>query len=720
MTTNFDMTGIDVIIETATHRCSDRITRLRAVYKDRYAALTAGAPSGLYYDPEERAVFSRSVLRAYRETIGQPVIQRRVRVLECFAENVLIRSNHDDLLSGSQMFCSFGFAPEDHEEIHRLGYARNPGHIIHHYAGLLEAGVEGLLESIRARRQRPTDDREILVLDAFERGLLAFRRYIERQAQSATDLAAGLGDSRATEWAKRATSLRRLAHDRPTSFHEALQLVWFAQIFLHAENPSAAISFGRLDQYLWTFLADDLAQQRIDWPAAANLVAAFFLRCGEGEESQNLVVGGTDTDGHDATNPLSILLLRVMREMRLPQPSLSVRLHPKSPTELLDAACALAASGTGQPAFINDEAAIPGLMELGIPIERARDYGIVGCYEACPQGDCYPNTVGGAEPSLPQALVTYLNTPAAQAAPDFRAFFEGYLAHMAAAYDAVVRGAYQERWNHWRDQAPSPFGSVLMLNCIDRACPLEAGGARFSLYGVNLLGLGTAIDSLHAVEDLVFRRRTLSVAFLAAALAADLPDDTLRHSLLSVPGRYGTDSRETNALAFELSERVARMVLDSRMNQGVRPYPAFFRFTADVFDHPHATPDGRRAAEHLSYGCGPALLSGGSPTAILASAAHVAHRLCACGNPLALSLQAADVQGPEGRARIKALVMGYFATGGFHVHFNLQSADALRKAKADPAGHRDLMIRISGLSAKYVTLQERLQDALIERAEKGI
>ena len=720
MTSDFKLKETSAAIENATQRFSDRIYRLHAVYKDRYALLTAHSGSGLYCDPEERAVFSRSVLRAYRETVDQPVIVRRARMLECFADDALIRFHPDDLLAGSQMFCSFGFDPENHEEIHRLGYAKNPGHIIHHYAGLLEAGVEGLLHSIRARLGGPATEREVLVLRAFERSMLAFRHYIERHAQAATELAASLNGDQADEWTRRADSLRRLASERPASFHEAVQLVWFAQIFLHAENPSSAISFGRLDQYLWPFLADNITRQRIDWPAAANLIAAFFLRCGEGEESQNLVVGGTDGNGRDATNPLSLLLLRVMRKMRLPQPSLSVRVHPHSPPELLDAACDLAASGTGQPAFINDAAAVPGLMELGIPLERARDYGIVGCYEACPQGDCYPNTVGGSEPSLSESLVAFLGTPAAQATSDFRSFFDGYLAHLAAAYRAAVQGPYQDRWNRWRDQAPSPFGSVLMLDCIDRACLLEGGGARFNLYGINLLGLGTVIDSLHAIKELVFHRHEISMAALTGAVAADFPDETVRRSFLSVTGRYGTDSAETNTLAAELSERIARMVIDSRMDHGVRPYPGFFRFTADVFDHPHATPDGRRAAEHLSYGCGPAILCGGSPTAILASASHVAHRLCACGNPLALSLQATDVQGAAGRARLKALVLGYFAGGGFHVHFNLQSAEALRKAKADPASDRDLTIRISGVSAKYVTLQERLQDALIERAEKGM
>ena len=203
-------------------------------------------------------------------------------------------------------------------------------------------------------------------------------------------------------------------------------------------------------------------------------------------------------------------------------------------------------------------------------------------------------------------------------------------------------------------------------------------------------------------------------------MEADFPDEALRRRLLKLPGRYGTDSEETNLLAAQVSERIATMVLESRMDHGVRPYPAFFRFTADVWDHPYATPDGRRIADPLSYGCGPSSTCGGAPTAILASTSAVAHQLSPCGAPLALSLAAHDFTGPEGVTRLGALVRGYFACGGFHIHFNLLSANELRAAQADPATYGELMIRISGLSTRFVTLQEPLQNALIQRAEHGV
>ena len=704
---------------------SPRLGRLLDAWRARQSEAERLHPgSRVLFDDAEAAVFTQARLAAYRETAGQPAILRRVRVLECFAEQAVITVQPDDWILGSQCFCPLGYSSAGARELAEAGYAQNPGHIIHDYAGLLTAGVDGLRGRIADRQRQSLTPEEAMTLAAFVRALAAFSRFIERHADAADALSAGLDDLAAHECHERAAAVRRLAHAPPVTLLDALQLVWFMQVFLHAENPSAAISFGRLDLCLWPFLASDLEHGRTVPRLAAEQVAAFFLRCGEGEESQNLTVGGVGEDGRDATNPLSVLMLCAMAQMRLPQPSLSVRIHPGSPADFIEAACELAAAGTGQPGFINDEAAIPGLQAAGVPIERARDYGIVGCYEAAPQGDSYPNTVGncaaGSVPTLPRMLVDFLGTAAARDSRDFRAFLESWFGFVETAYRAAVAGAFQAAWDHWRDRAPSPFSSAMTRGCIASARTLEAGGATYNLFGVNMLGLGTTVDSLHAVQEQVFDRRALTMADLVAALAADYPDESLRQRLSAVPGRYGTDSPATNALAAEVSERLARMVLDSRMLHGVRPYPAFFRFTADVWDHPYATPDGRRAAANLSYGCGPGSACGAAPTAILASAAHVAHRLCACGTPLALSLPVEDLAGAAGAARLQGLVLGYFAAGGFHVHVNARSADELRAAKADPAHHGDLLIRISGLSARFTALPAQLQDALIERAAKGV
>ena len=698
-------------------RASPRVERLHERFLARYSELSGR--SHRYWEDDDVQAWTQAVLKAYRETDGQEPILRRSRALVEYAEAAPVRVTEDDLLVGLQTFnCPGGGNPEARQELRELGYANTTGHIVHDYEGLLADGVGGYLGKIAERRRRNGAPGAHRNLDAFAEAIWAFRRFIQRHAEQAESVAADATSARACGKHRLAEDLRSLMDDPPRHFRQALQFVWFMQIFLHAENPSAAISFGRADQYLWPFLERDLGSGEIGLPEAYDLVCAFFIKCCEGEESQNLLLGGVDTEGMDASNPLSLLFLAAMKEMRTFQPSLCVRFHPKAHPEFVRAACELSVAGSGQPGFINDVPAIKGLRELGIPVERARDYAIVGCYEASPQGDTYPNTVAGSL-HLVSLMAGYLDSDASRKALTFEAFLDGWVDFVRDCYEASLAGEWQRKWSHWRDEAPSPFGSVFMKGCIESASPLEAGGARFSLFGINILGLGTVVDSLHAIRELAFVREELCLADLAEATASDFPDEALRQRLRSLPGRYGTDSGGTNRLAAEVSARIAQMVIESRMDAGVRPYPGFFKFTADIFEHPCASPDGRRSQELVSYGAGPSAAVATTPTAVMASASHVAHDRCACGNPLAITLQRSDVGDGAGVERIRSLVQAYFAAGGFHVHFNVMSADELREAKANPSAHESLIVRISGYSARFTTLREEIQDALIERAERG-
>ena len=253
----------------------------------------------------------------------------------------------------------------------------------------------------------------------------------------------------------------------------------------------------------------------------------------------------------------------------------------------------------------------------------------------------------------------------------------------------------------------------------------ESGGAPYNLAGIDILGLGTVVDSLRAVDELVFRQRRCTLRELWAQVDADWPDEALRQQALNLPGRYGSadpggNGTDANDLARRVSETVARMVLDSRLAGGVRPYPGFFAFGSDIYAVDIPSPDGRRRGDLISHGVGPATTVASCPTSAMAAAAHVAHDLAACGNPLAISLQPGDVAGEGGPRLIEELVRGYFAQGGSHVHFNVVRPEELRAALAHPERYRHLTVRVSGYSARFVAVDPQWQEAIIVRAERGL
>jgi pyruvate-formate lyase len=279
----------------------------------------------------------------------------------------------------------------------------------------------------------------------------------------------------------------------------------------------------------------------------------------------------------------------------------------------------------------------------------------------------------------------------------------------------------QSNWEQWGRDRVSPFESVCLSGCLESGLAAEEGGARANLLGVNMVGLGTVVDSLLAIRALVCDERLVSLAELREQVQDDFPDEALLSRCRGLPGKYGTDTEASNALAREMSEFLADTVLAGRLAHGVRPYPAFFAFSGDVNLQMPATPDGRRSGEYLSYGCAPSTLChGAAPTSVLNAAGHVAHDRAACGSPLTLSLNRADARGADGAARLRQLVEAYFAQGGFHLHLNLLKADELRAAQRDPEAYPDLIVRISGFSANFHTIDRRWQDAIIERTERGM
>jgi formate C-acetyltransferase len=268
---------------------------------------------------------------------------------------------------------------------------------------------------------------------------------------------------------------------------------------------------------------------------------------------------------------------------------------------------------------------------------------------------------------------------------------------------------------------PSPFEAVCLTGCLTSGLTSAEGGAKYNLFGVNVMGLGTLVDSLYAIKTLVFDRGELTLADLQKDVAASFPDAARLARIRSLPGRYGSDSAETNTLVVGQSRLVTDLILNSRLANGVRPYPAFFRFGGDIGYAGPATPDGRRDGERCSYGVGPGIYTkGASLISILNSAAKVCHDRCGCGNPLTISFNRGDIQGEEGRQRLRQVIETYFRLGGFHLQINVVDANQLRAAKAAPGEHLELTVRISGFSAHFVSLGERWQDAIIERTERGM
>ena len=93
-------------------------------------------------------------------------------------------------------------------------------------------------------------------------------------------------------------------------------------------------------------------------------------------------LGGLKADGSNAVNELSYVLLDVIEEMRLLQPSSMVQVSKKNPDSFVDRAVKIVKTGFGQPSIFNTDAIVQELVRQGKSLEDARNGGASGCVES--------------------------------------------------------------------------------------------------------------------------------------------------------------------------------------------------------------------------------------------------------------------------------------------------------------------------------------------------
>ena len=441
------------------------------------------------------------------------------------------------------------------------------------------------------------------------------------------------------------------------------------------ESLESAISLGRMDQFLYPAYQADVEAGRLSRDRALELLACFYLKLSQSiplfdsvvtlafsglTNFANTVIGGMDAEGEDVTNELSYLMLEAMKRVRSPQPNFGVRLHRRLPRAFRDAVMQAAADGIGNLQLFNDEAIIAALTNRGIPLEDARDYGIIGCVEPAVPNKSFTSS-DAALFNLPLCLELALNNGRG------RLFCRAAGACPPATREASQPSRMSSRptgrrwstwwarwsrgWRGWRsahaERRPVPLASSLTDDCLARGLDLTAGGARYNFTGVQGVGVATVGDSLAAIDRLVFREKRITMDELLAALDADFAgQEPLRQMLLNKAPKYGNDDDDADRFARLAAEIYCRAVEKHPNFRGGWYSPGLYSVTTHIVFGlmVGATPDGRHARQPLSQGISPA--NGRDrcgPTAALKSAAKLDHTLVSNGLALnqMLSLGAA-------------------------------------------------------------------------------
>ncbi|MFZ7101817.1 MAG: trans-4-hydroxy-L-proline dehydratase [Peptococcaceae bacterium] len=577
----------------------------------------------------------------------------------------------------------------------------------------------------------------------------AIINFARRHAQKARELAESEQDPvRKKELGEIAEVCDHVPAYRPRNFREALQSYWFVHLGVITElNTWDSFCPGKLDQHLYPFYKAGLAQGILTEEKARELLQCFWIKFNNQpappkvgitlEESGtytdfcNINIGGVKPDGSDGVNEVSYLLLDIIKEMRLLQPSTNVQISRKNPERFVKKAGEIIKEGLGQPSVFNTDAVIEELLRQGKAIEDARCGGTSGCVETGAFGKeayiltGYFNLVkvleitlhNGIDPRTGKRLGIESGNPAYFAS--YEQLTEAFKKQLQHFVEIKIRGnnVIEKLYALYM---PAPFLSILISDCIAGGKDYHNGGARYNTNYIQGVGIGTITDCLAALKTHVFDKKTLTMTGLLNVLENNFAGFVKEEKLLlNKTPKYGNDDDYADHIMQEVFDIFYHTVNGRKNMKGgvyrinMLPTTCHVYFGSVI----GATPDGRKAGEPLSEGISPVQgADRNGPTAVIKSAAKMDH-LRTGGTLLNQKFTPQLLEGEEGIAKLAHLIRSYFKLDGHHIQFNIVSAATLRKAQQEPEKYRDLIVRVAGYSDYFQNLNKKLQDEIIARTE---
>lgn len=631
---------------------------------------------------------------------------------------------------------------------------RAPGHTVLGYK-MFRTGFLDLKREIAEAQKRldfyndPAAFTRNEELKAMDIACDAIIMYAGRHAEKLEQLAADEQDEdRRGELLKMASVCRRVPANAPETLHEMLQHYWFIHLGVITElNPWDSFNPGRLDQHLMPVYERQISEGTLTPEEAYELLGCFWVKFNNhpsppkmgvtAKESSTYTdfclinLGGVKPDGTDAVNEMTYILLDVIREMRILQPSSMVQISRKNPDKFIHKALDIIKTGFGQPSCFNTEAIIQELMRQGKSIVDARNGGASGCVETGAFGtECYWLT---GYFNLPKVLEITINngfdrrtgkqvglkTGEAVGFGSFEELIEAFRKQVNFFTDIKIRGNNVIE-GVFATYLPVPFMSLLIDDCIVNGRDYNEGGARYNTTYIQGVGLGTITDILTSVRYNIYDTQRYTWPEMIKALDADFHGfEQVQYDLIYDTPKYGNDD--------DYADRHAAVVFDifyDAVNGRPTPRGGTHRINMlPTTSHVYfgsvigATPDGRKAWVPLSEGISPFQgVDRQGPTAVIKSASKIDH-LRTGGTLLNQKFSPKFFENEDNYAKLTALIRSYFSLDGHHIQFNVVDAETLRDAQKNPELYRDLIVRVAGYSDYFNDLGEDLQNEIIKRTE---
>lgn len=562
---------------------------------------------------------------------------------------------------------------------------------------LFDLGIDGLINEIDSK---PGND----FLNACKKSLVYLKELIKLYRDDAKDINPEL-----------AHTLNELLEHKPQNMKEAIQLMW---IYV---GVSEIRNYGRMDNQLARFLDDE--------EDAYKNISEYFKVIRQRNTIYNgrVILGGEGRQNIDNANKICIIALRVMKELHLTEPQLTLRWSNDMPDAIFDEALDCIESGCSYPLLYNDAVNIKNVQEsMNVSREEAADYVPLGCGEyvldhksiGSPNGiinlaKVLEGLVNDGRCMLTNKKIVkkYLTTE-----PNtFEELYDAYKQELDYQIDLLAKQEKFE-YDYMNDHCGYLFNSILYDNCIARGKSLLNGGIDYLGGTLETYGNVNSGDSLYAIKKLVFDDKEVSYKDMIEAIRNNfIGYEDIREKCLNVI-KYGNDNPEADSMINELNQYVAVTTKSKAEKYNLSSYLIVIinnDANSRLGYRTAATFDGRKANEPLANALTPQ--SGAEKNGITAVLNTVSSMNVNNMAGAVYNLKLSNEMMGQHKNIVKELLKTYFASGGSQIMISVINQEELKDAMIHPEKYPNLIVRVGGFSARFIDLTPLVQKEIISR-----
>jgi len=635
-------------------------------------------------------------------------------------------------------------------------------HTIPDFPKLLSMGTIGIIDEIKTKMDSVNDgSEEKATLEAMILCLEGLTAYSKNLAKYAAEKAKFQQDSiRKAELENIAAICEQVVEDPARTLDEAVNAMWISWVALHMESTNAGLSLGRLDQWLQPYFESDMAKLNTKEEKdayikhAIELIGCFYMKCtdhlpltpdmanwvfGGSSSDQAITLGGITPEGEDGVCDMTYVFLKVTEMLSIRDPNVNARFSPGINSDTyLKRLCEVNLITNATPSMHNDTEVMASLEEFNYEIEDLRDWSATGCVEPTLSGKHIGHTnfqmmnmVAALEMALNNGTHPLLNW---KFGPDtgiieeepfkaFDDFFDAFTTQFKFIIDHSIQ--YNEMLAEAHQVIrPTPLLSSVIDGCIKDGKDVTVGGAKYNSSGAALIGLADVTDSLLVIKKLVYDDKKVSLTDLKKAVDENFENDSALQALVTnkVP-LFGSGSEE----AVVMADRIAKFAHDY---YGSKPHYRGGKYTVGFWSMSNhvaygtltgALPSGRLSGKAFTPGLTPEPNASKNLLDNIRDVASLDTKNI--NNNIAFNVKVVPAPGDTREKVVNDMfsyVKTYFDLGGMQMQMNVVTSETLKDAMAHPENYRNLLVRISGYNAYFVTLNRDMQLELIERAEYGM